>query len=201
MDAEVMGALLPLHSERLILRRFDASDYVDYAAYHCLPEVYRFLYCDPPAGEDMKQQFEEAIASRVAKEGDSFHFAVERQEDGRLLGEILLKLASREALQAEIGYVLHPAFAGKGYATEATAAVVDLGFRNLGFHRIFARLDALNTGSARVMERLGFRREAHLIENDRFNDVWGDEYIYALLEREWFGLTVAEAASPITAET
>ena len=48
---------------------------------------------------------------------------------------------------------------------------------------------------------VGFRREAHLIENDRFNGVWGDEYIYALLEREWFGLTVAEAASPITAET
>ena len=55
----------------------------------------------------------------------------------------------------------------------------------LGFHRIFARLDAANQGSVGVVERLGLRREAHLIENDQFNGQWGDEYIYALLAREW----------------
>ena len=45
--------------------------------------------------------------------------------------------------------------------------------------------DARNTGSARVLERLGMRREAHLRENEIFKGVWGDELVYAILEREW----------------
>ncbi len=81
--------------------------------------------------------------------------------------------------------MFNPAYAGKGYATEAAEAIIALGFEGFGFHRIFARLDAKNTGSIGVVERLGMRREAHLIENDRFNSVWGDEYVYAVLSREW----------------
>jgi len=180
-----MGELLPLATERLLLRRLQPADYEAYAAYHTREDVYRFLYCEPPAGDLLWQQFEEAVASRVTRDGDTFHFGVERNDDGALLGEILLKLVSQEALQAEIGYVLNPPFFGRGYATEAVEAVVDLGFTRLGFHRIFARLDPRNVGSRAVMERLGFRLEAHLIENDRFEGVWGDEFIYALLSREW----------------
>jgi len=78
-----------------------------------------------------------------------------------------------------------PKYAGQGYATEAVGALIDLGFRQFEFHRIFARLDVENTASVKVMERLKLRREAHLIENDRFNGVWGSEYIYAVLAQEW----------------
>jgi len=63
--------------------------------------------------------------------------------------------------------------------------MLDIGFSEYGFHRIFARLDPLNKGSVGVVERLHFRREAHLLQNDRFNGVWGDEFIYALLKSEW----------------
>ncbi len=52
-------------------------------------------------------------------------------------------------------------------------AVLDLGFFQLNFHRIFARLDPLNAGSVGVVERLGMRREAHLIQNDLFNGAMG----------------------------
>lgn len=48
-------------------------------------------------------------------------------------------------------------------------------------HRLYARLDVENTGSVRVCERLGMRREAHLVENDLDGDRWGSEYIYAAL--------------------
>ncbi|WP_306770606.1 GNAT family N-acetyltransferase [Pantoea sp. 18069] len=86
-------------------------------------------------------------------------------------------------MQAEVGYIFHPDFACKGYATEAVGAMLGLGFEALDCHRIFARLDALNAGSVGVVERLRMRREAHLIQNDRFEGVWGDEYIYAMLMR------------------
>lgn len=183
MDKEIKAIsddMLPVMTERLVLRRFARRDYDAYAAYHCRADVYRFLYSDPP-----EQQFAQVLASRLNEDSDAFHFAVERREDGAVLGEALLRLANKKALQAEVGYIFNPAFSGKGYATEAVAAVVGLGFKDLGYHRIFARLDALNLGSIGIVERLGFRREAHLIENDRFNGVWGDEFIYAALKREW----------------
>ena len=57
--------------------------------------------------------------------------------------------------------------------------------RQLGLHRIIGRLDGRNTASARVLERLGMRREARLVENEFVKGEWTDEVIYALLEREW----------------
>jgi len=52
-------------------------------------------------------------------------------------------------------------------------------------HRIIGRCDARNTASARLMGRLGMRREAHFRENEWFKDEWGDELIYAMLDGEW----------------
>lgn len=106
-----------------------------------------------------------------------------------VLGEVLLKVASVQALQLEVGYIFNPRHAGQGYAAEAVQAMLGWGFDGLGAHRIFARLDALNTASVKVVERLGLRREAHLRQNDRFNGVWGDEYVYALLRAEWAART------------
>jgi RimJ/RimL family protein N-acetyltransferase len=60
-----------------------------------------------------------------------------------------------------------------------------LGFEGLGLHRIVARCDARNTASARVMERNGMRREAHLLQNQFLKGEWIDELIYAILRGDW----------------
>jgi RimJ/RimL family protein N-acetyltransferase len=60
-----------------------------------------------------------------------------------------------------------------------------LGFTDYGLHRIIGRLDARNTASARVLERLGMRREAHFVENEIVKGEWTDEVVYAMLEDEW----------------
>lgn len=182
-----MTAALPLTTDRLVLRPFIPDDLSAYATYHSSPDVYRYLYAAPPAGEAMERQFAEALAPRFDSDGDVFRIAVARRADDVLLGETLLKLASRSALQGEVGYIFNPAFAGKGYASEAVAATIEMGFRAFSLHRIFARLDAANAASVGVVERLGLRREAHLVQNDRFAGIWGDEYIYAVLASEWRG--------------
>ncbi|MEF0942780.1 GNAT family N-acetyltransferase [Rhizobium sp. BR 362] len=176
----------PLAStERLILRRFVPEDFEAYSAYRSLPSVYRYLYSAPPSEQEMKERFDAGLNTRLSEDGDMLRCAVVRREDNILLGQVSLKLASKVALQAEIGYIFNPAYSGKGYVTEAVRALITLGFGSFGFHRIFARLDAKNIGSIGVVERLGLRREAHLIENDRFEGIWGDEYVYAVLSREW----------------
>ncbi len=175
----------PYETQRLVLRHFSRDDSDQYAAYHSLPEVYQYLYAEPPQGAALTDQFEEMLEAPFENDGDVLRFAVVRQEDDAVIGEVLLKMASRAALQGEVGYIFNPAFAGKGYATEAVAAMLRIGFDTIGFHRIFARLDASNLGSVGVVERLDLRREAHLIQNDCFNGQWGDEYIYAMLKVEW----------------
>jgi len=176
----------PLAStERLILRGFVPEDFEAYSAYRSLPVVYRYLYSDPPSAQAMRERFDAGLNTRLSEDGDILRSAVVRREDDALLGQVSLKLTGKAALQAELGYIFNPAYAGNGYATEAAQAIITLGFDKFAFHRIFARLDAKNTESIGVVERLGLRREAHLIENDRFNGAWGDEYIYAVLSREW----------------
>lgn len=175
----------PISTDRLSLRRFRAADYDAYATYHTDADVYRYLYSAPPDAMALKKQFAAAIDDPFVEDGDAFRLAVTRQDDGAVVGEVLLKIASTSARQGEVGYIFNPAFAGHGYATEATGAILDFGFSRIGFHRIFARLDTKNSASIGVVERLGMRREAHFIENDCFDGVWGDEYVYALLRSEW----------------
>jgi RimJ/RimL family protein N-acetyltransferase len=187
IQTEKALATTKLESERLILRGFEPADFDAYADYHQNAEVYRFLYQEPPKGDAQRAAFDAQLGRSFEADGDAMHFAVVVKDGGDLVGEVILKLASKAARQGEVGYIFNPRFAGRGYATEALKRLVDFAFDELYFHRLFARLDAKNHGSAGVVERLGFRREAHLIENLCFNDTWGDEYIYAMLRREWGG--------------
>ncbi len=175
----------PLVTDRLTLRPIRAADFPAYAAYHGRADVYRFLYAAPPQNQALEAQFMDAAQPKFAQDGDVFRLAVTLTGKDEMIGEVLLKLANQSAAQGEVGYIFNPAWAGHGYAVEAAEALVRVGFEQGGLHRIFARLDAANAGSVALMQRLGFRREAHLIQNDCFDGVWGDEFIYALLRSEW----------------
>ncbi|WP_428699983.1 GNAT family N-acetyltransferase [Stappia sp.] len=178
-------SMLTCSTARLVLRPFRLEDFDAYSFYHQREDVYRFLYSAPPEAEALRAGFEAAMQTGLARAGDTLRLAVERADDGAVIGEVLLKLADGAAMQAEIGYIFNPRYGGSGYATEAVEAMIGIGFRAFGFHRIFARIDTLNHGSVGIVERLGLRREAHFIENDRFDGVWGDEFVYATLAREW----------------
>ena len=127
---------------------------------------------------------ESLAATEWAADGDALTLAVCRHAEPGVIGEIVLRLASARARQAEIGWVFHPAHGGHGYATEAARAVAVAAFDDLGVHRLFARLDAANAASVRLCERLGMRREAHLVENDLDGERWGSEFIYAALAHD-----------------
>jgi RimJ/RimL family protein N-acetyltransferase len=136
---------------------------------------------------------EETVASverrrlKVAIDDDNADIvlAATLRETDALIGSFLLRLVSREHRQGEIGYMLNPSHHGHGYATEGAARMLQLGFEWLELHRIVARLDARNDASARLAERLGMRREAHLRENEFVKGEWVDELVYAILRTEW----------------
>ncbi len=176
---------LPIETDRLILRPFTDADAERYHSYRSLPETVRYLYREPMTIEQAVERMPQYARLEFEKDADVFTLAIQPKGVSELAGEILFKLESLRGMQGELGYSLHPDSVGKGYVTEAATAMLRLGFEQFGFHRVFARIDAENAASVAVAERLGMRREAHLVENDFYNDRWGSEFVYAILASEW----------------
>ncbi len=180
---------LPIQTARLLLRPFTTDDLDDVYEYMADAEVVRYLYWEVRDRAGVAEALAGKVASGLDADGSHLTLAVvlpgEPGAAGKVIGEALLKYISVANRQGEVGYVLNPAYHGHGYATEAAAAILRLGFEDVGLHRIDAHLDARNTASAQVLERLGMRREAHFVENEIFKGEWGDEFVYAILEDEW----------------
>ncbi|MFE9693303.1 GNAT family N-acetyltransferase [Micromonospora sp. NPDC005806] len=181
---------LPLRTDRLLLRAFTPDDLAVLHDYRGRPEVTRFLYHEPYDDAAARAALERMLRrTAVRAPGDVLNLAMVLPETGELVGDVLLSWTSAEHRQGEIGYVLHPDHTGHGYVTEAAREMLRLGFDVLGLHRIVGRLDGRNDASARVLARLGMRREAHLRENEFVKGEWTDEVVYALLDREWRAAT------------
>ena len=176
----------PIATERLLLRPFAPDDLDGLVAIHADPDVVRYLYWDVRDRDELRGVLQDKAArSLLAKEGDALNLAAVVAETGELAGDVTLFWRSAEHRAGEVGYIFNLAFGGRGYATEAARAMLRLGFEGLGLHRITGRLDGRNAASARVLERLGMRREAHLVENELVKGEWTDEVVYAMLDREW----------------
>ena len=174
---------LPMHTERLVLRALTADDLDDHLRLYGDPDVVRYLYDEPMDREQAAAHLALRLDSSLPDEGHWVNLAVE--EAGRYVGEVGVSLVSRTHRQCEIGYCFLPEAGGRGLATEAAAAMVALAFDELDAHRVVGRIEARNSASARVLERLGMRREAHLRENEFVKGEWNDEIVYAVLEDDW----------------
>ncbi len=114
-----------------------------------------------------------------------FQFAIIRTNDNQLIGDMGIVFTNHNNMQGEIGCTLHKDFQGNGYATEALRAMVNFLFVGLNKHRVVASVDPRNTASIGLIERLGFRKEAHHKESYYLRGEWVDDIIYALLKHEW----------------
>ncbi|MQA72759.1 MAG: GNAT family N-acetyltransferase [Solirubrobacterales bacterium] len=176
----------PIETERLSLRPFEPGDFDAVYAIHSRADVARYLPWRPRDADGVRGALEQKLTrAELIAEGDALNLAAVLRADGALVGDCTLFWLSREHRRGEVGFIFHPDHHGKGLAREAAEAMLRVGFEGLGLHRIIGRLDARNSASARVLERLGMRREAHLVENELVKGEWCDELVYALLRAEW----------------
>jgi RimJ/RimL family protein N-acetyltransferase len=149
--------------------------------------VNRFL----PWGKPMDEaEYRDKVAQKtertfISEEGDAINLAAVLKESGELIGDVTIFMKTWEHKMAEFGWVFSPDHYGKGYATESSIPLLEIAFDELELHRVIARLDARNGASARVLEKLGLRREAHFVKNEWINGEWTDELDYAMLVDEW----------------
>jgi RimJ/RimL family protein N-acetyltransferase len=177
---------LPVHTRRLVLRQFHLDDVDPLLVFHSDPEAVRYVPYPPRDRAAVAAVLERKVTSTALRQdGDLIELAVILAEDGSLIGDVLLALRSVEHETLEVGYIFAPAHGGQGYATEAVLALLDLAFGVLGARRVIARVDARNLPSRSLLERVGMRLEAHLVENEWLKGELTSETDYAVLAREW----------------
>jgi RimJ/RimL family protein N-acetyltransferase len=179
----------PVQTDRLQLRPLSEEDLSALLSYHSDAGVHQYLPMEPMDSETLLSRLKDGpwSGSTLEKEGDALVLGVVPTATGELVGEVMLRWLSEGDRCGELGYVIHPDHGGRGYATEAAQAVLQLAFDQLDLHRVIARINALNTSSLRLAERLGMRKEAHLIQNLWRKGGWADEVDFAILKSEWLG--------------
>ncbi|MBA3844227.1 MAG: GNAT family N-acetyltransferase [Actinobacteria bacterium] len=178
----------PLETERLLLRPYREDDFALLYAMQSDADVVRWLYEEPRDEEEARALLGRKIAgTELAAEDDWLSAVVTLRATGEAVGDVAFHWVSVEHRTGEIGYMFHPAHQGRGYATEAARPLLDFAFGEMRLHRVIGRTEARNLGSARVLEKLGMRLEAHLVENEFVKGEWQSELVYAVLAGEWVG--------------
>jgi RimJ/RimL family protein N-acetyltransferase len=176
------GVILMLVTQRLTIRRFTPQDGPDLYEYLSDPQVVRYEPYDVFSMEASQKEAE-------SRAYDDAFWAVCLNDSKKLIGNIYLNKLEFDTW--ELGYVFNAAYQGKGYAFESAGALIQYIISEQNARRIVAYCNPENEKSWRLMERLGMRREGHLIQSvyhkkdENGNPVWHDTYEYAVLKPEW----------------
>ncbi|MBI4534134.1 MAG: GNAT family N-acetyltransferase [Candidatus Melainabacteria bacterium] len=201
---------IQLETKRLLLREFVFDDWIAVHSYASDPEVVRFMVWGPNTEDNTKQFIKDMLDWQIEQPRKVFDFAVQTKVNASLIGSCgvhvtrtisegssqSIALATRtdynvhpssftQGKHAAMGYCFSKDIWGQGYATEAAGALIRFGFEQLGLHKIFATCDVENKGSARVLEKIGMKREGHLLEDVKIKGRWRDSYLYAVTNTEW----------------
>jgi RimJ/RimL family protein N-acetyltransferase len=177
----------PVRTQRLLLRPAVAADAGPTWRFRQLAEVTEWITAAPKGLEEYRARFEGP--ERLSKT-----LVIERT--GHVIGDLMLSVEDAwsqaevaeqaKGVQAELGWCIDPAHAGRGYATEAVQELIRICFDELGLRRVTASCFADNVGSWRLMERVGMRRETYTVaESLHRSGTWLDGMGYALLVDEW----------------
>jgi ribosomal-protein-alanine N-acetyltransferase len=179
-----------LTTERLILRPFVHED---------APEVTRLvsdrriadttINIPHPYDQDIAEAWISTHAE-AAECDEGLTLAVTDKAGGAVVGAVGLAIARAQG-RAELGYWIGVEHWGRGYATEAAAAMLDHAFGALDLRRVVAHCLTRNPGSWRVMEKIGMQREGRLREHVVKWDVPADIWLYGILRDEWRRITRA----------
>ncbi|HET8604253.1 MAG TPA: GNAT family N-acetyltransferase [Marmoricola sp.] len=185
----------PVRTARLVLRPATVADLEATWRFRQLPEVGEWITRAPASLADYAEQF--LHAERLAK-------TLVFELAGEVIGDLMLavedgwsqaEVADRaRGVQAELGWTMDPAYAGRGLATEAVEALLVICFEHLGLRRVTANCFADNAESRRLMERVGMRCEMRTVRDALHRTRgWLDGLGYALLAEEWQSLRAAHA--------
>lgn len=177
--------MVPLYTERLIVRRFEDADCGPLAAYRNDPAVALYQSWEQCTLAEARMLVADNKAMPFGVPGEWIQVAIALRTGGQIIGDLAVKILERDARQAILGFTVAASHQRRGLGSEAVGAVMAYLFTAMGLHRVTAECDPRNHASWRLMERLGMRREAHCLRSLWYKGDWADEYRYAILRDEW----------------
>ena len=196
-------------TEQLVLRRFTNADAQNLFGLDNDADVMRYINGGTPTSFEVIQnellpqfvRYDEHLPMfgffALMPNAIQHEMTMQRDATSKFLGWVSLRLGDQDQREAQLGYRLHKAAWGKGYAAEAARTLIDLGFSDSPIERIVATTYEENLGSQRVMEKVGMTlvRRFRITTDDLVNadthhaftlDLWdGDDLEYALTRMEW----------------
>ncbi len=167
------------------LGRITADDWPAVHAWASLAQTCRYQVWGPNTEEETRDFVADAVRAWAGDPQRRFPYVARLGPDGDVVGMGELYVRSAAQRQGEIAYVVHPRLWGRGIATQIGRRLLALGFDELGLHRIYATCDPRNTGSARVLTKLGMTQEGHLRHTQLIRDGWRDSLVFGVVEDEW----------------
>ena len=173
-----------LQSGRLCFREINEKDIPEVMLLRGNPETMKFI------PRPLITTKEEALAHinlllTNKEENNAINWVITEKDNDSLIGIIGFFRTQHENFRSELGYMTLPEFHNKGYITEAIKTILTFGFDVLHLHTVTAIIDPNNFASARVLEKNGFRKEGHFIEDFYWNDTFLDSVHYGLLKKEF----------------
>ena len=173
-----------LETERLLLRRVSTNDVNEVMELRGNTETMKFiprpLITTREEALEHIQMIDDKIETNVG-----INWAITLKENPKLIGIIGHYRIQPENHRCEIGYMILPQYSGQGIVTEAIKIVLEYGFDVLNMHSIEAVIDPDNIASERVLQKNGFVKEAHILENELWAGKFWDTVIYSLLKRNF----------------
>lgn len=187
LDLSATFATFPvLHTERLVLRAVTPADAANMFGIMRDPRVARYFGSAPMVSPDEAAQRIERI-NQAWQEQNGVRWAITQRGSAQLLGTCGYWRLVKPHFWAEIGYELAPEWWGRGIMTEAVGVVLQWGFTTMGLHRVEAQIHPANTGSRRVLQKLGFVQEGYFRENyyEAAEGQFTDTAVFSLLQSVW----------------
>lgn len=173
-----------IETERTVLRSIKLSDSEKIFAYRSDVETNKYQGWIPDNLKDVVE-FISKISNKINTPQSWFQFVIVERGNNEIIGDVGIHFSDVENFQSEIGITLNKKYHRKGYATEIMKSVIDYLFSTLKKHRIYTSIDPENSNSIKLLERLGFRKEAYFKESYFNNGKWTDDVVYAMLNKEW----------------
>lgn len=148
--------MFKLITNRLILRPLVIQDAVDFFEYRSKPEANRFQGWIPEKLQDTKDFIQYRISSTLNIPDTWTQLAIIHRESQDLIGDIGIYFMPDKQNEVKLGYTLSADHQGKGYATEALAALINYLQSDLGKNRFIALIAPENIPSIHLVKRLGF---------------------------------------------
>lgn len=169
-----------LTTERLVLSRLQPEDWQLFHAVHTSDEVMRWISEIPPLN-DIRQRFNERLAPWQITSYHMLCVVVRLRDGGEAVGLLGANAEWRPHRQVEVGYSLLPHHWGKGYGSEALAALCQFLTADCEFHKLRASVVEGNWPSRRVLEKCGFMLEGTLRDNYLLRGQWVNDWVFGRL--------------------